>query len=373
MNFPTTYGEVITFTKYKVSNDKMSYCFSSSTSIKNLTMKYLQKYIFFIFLTVFSTDLSAQDAVFSQFYAAPFQINPALTGLSSAPRFGAHYRNQWGFFNQAYVTYATTYDQFFSDLNSGFGVAVQADNQGQGLLKTNNLLGLYSYQLNFNDQFMARFGVEAGILNKALGWDKLIFTDQIDPNQGAINEGREPTPAHLSQTKLDLGAGMVLFTELFHVGMAVKHANAPDIRFTRIESELTTGTPLRLTLHGGADITLESGSRNRAGSFVSPNIIYTRQGNSAQLNVGAYLSADLIWAGAWYRHAKGNSDAAIISMGVSKDAVKIGYSYDFTISGLAGRTGGSHELSLVLNFDKLDNNIRRKGANNMNDCFKMFR
>jgi type IX secretion system PorP/SprF family membrane protein len=336
-------------------------------------MKLLQKYIFFIFLTVFSTTLSAQDPVFSQFYAAPFQINPALTGLGTAPRFGTHYRNQWGFFNQAYVTYAATYDQFFSDMNSGFGVSVQADNQGQGLIKTNNLMGLYSYQLNFNDVFKARIGVEGGILNKALGWDKLIFTDQIDPNQGVVNEGREVRPESLSQTKLDLGMGIVLFTELFHVGMAVKHINAPDIRFTHLPNELTSGTPLRFTVHGGADIVLESGSRNHAGSFISPNIIYTRQGNVSQLNIGAYLNADLIWAGAWYRHSGRNSDAAIISMGVSKDAVKIGYSYDFTISGLAGRTGGSHELSFILNLDKLDNNIRKKGASNMNDCFKMFR
>jgi hypothetical protein len=60
-------------------------------------------------------------------------------------------------------------------------------------------------------------------------------------------------------------------------------------------------------------------------------------------------------------------------MGISKDAVKIGYSYDFTISALAGRTGGSHELSFILNLDKLDNNRRRNDARDMNDCFKLFR
>ncbi len=336
-------------------------------------MKRLQKYIFFLFLTVFGASLSAQDAAFSQFYAAPFQFNAALTGLSPAARFGTHYRNQWAFFNQAYTTYAATYDQFFPDLNSGFGVNIQVDNQGQGLFLTNNLMGTYSYQVALNESFKARLGVEAGVINKALGWNKLIFTDQLDPNQGAINTTQEVQPDMLSQTKLDLGAGIVLFTELFHAGMSAKHINAPDVRFTNVETKLTTGTPLRLTLHAGAEIPLTEGSRTQAGSFFSPNVIYTRQGNASQINIGGYLSAELIWAGAWYRHAGVNKDAAIISMGISKDAVKIGYSYDFTISALAGRTGGSHELSFILNLDKLDNNRRRNDARDMNDCFKLFR
>ncbi len=86
------------------------------------------------------------------------------------------------------------------------------------------------------------------------------------------------------ETKLDLGAGIVLFTELFHAGMSAKHINAPDVRFTNVETKLTTGTPLRLTLHAGAEIPLTEGSRTQAGSFFSPNVIYTRQGNASQIN-----------------------------------------------------------------------------------------
>ena len=85
------------------------------------------------------------------------------------------------------------------------------------------------------------------------------------------------------------------------------------------------------------------------------------------MNVGAHLDFGLIYTGAWFRHTFGNADAAILLLGVKKDWIKIGYSYDITVSKLASyNTGGSHELSLILNFDEPE-------ETNYNDCFNIFR
>ena len=73
--------------------------------------------------------LLAQDPIFSQFYSAPLQINPAFAGLSENPRLGLIYRNQWPFVDQSfktYVTYNLAYDQYFSKLKSGFGLELTA-------------------------------------------------------------------------------------------------------------------------------------------------------------------------------------------------------------------------------------------------------
>ncbi|MBK7428476.1 MAG: PorP/SprF family type IX secretion system membrane protein [Saprospiraceae bacterium] len=88
-----------------------------------------------------------QDPVFSQFYSAPLQINPAFTGNSHGGMMAINYRNQWPSINQAYVTYALSYDQYVPSLNSGFGVFALADDAGRGLLRTYNLTGLYSYRV----------------------------------------------------------------------------------------------------------------------------------------------------------------------------------------------------------------------------------
>lgn len=52
-------------------------------------------------------------------------------------------------------------------------------------------------------------------------------------------------------------------------------------------------------------------------------------------------------AGLWYR----NSDAVIAVVGIQNNNFKFGYSYDVTISKLAGNTAGSHEISLQIQFE----------------------
>ncbi len=41
------------------------------------------------------SDIKAQDAEFTQFYAAPLNLNPALTGAGKCHRITTNYRNQW--------------------------------------------------------------------------------------------------------------------------------------------------------------------------------------------------------------------------------------------------------------------------------------
>ena len=132
------------------------------------------------------------------------------------------------------------------------------------------------------------------------------------------------------------------------------------------------GLPLKVSLHGGAQFIVKEGNNRNPASFISPNILFLKQGDQGQLNVGAYYSLGLVFAGDWYRHAFGNGDAAIAMVGVSYDIVKIGYSYDFTVSSLSP-TGGSHEISFVLNLDNSETLSKRRRANRYNDCFKIFR
>jgi len=82
----------------------------------------------FVFLScLYSTFLNAQDPVFSQFYLSPLQLNPGLSGLTEDPRFSANYRNQYPGFNNAYRTYALSYDQFFPSIKGGLGFWLLSD------------------------------------------------------------------------------------------------------------------------------------------------------------------------------------------------------------------------------------------------------
>ena len=79
----------------------------------------------FLFLSIISflfiNEVKGQDPIFSQFYAAPLQLNPAFAGNTYAPFIAVNYRNQWSGFNnfQTYNTYAASFSQFVEGLNSG--------------------------------------------------------------------------------------------------------------------------------------------------------------------------------------------------------------------------------------------------------------
>lgn len=316
----------------------------------------------------------AQDPIFSQFYAAPLQLNPAFAGNTYAPRININYRNQWPDLNNAYITYAASFDQFLENLNSGFGLMILSDDAGQGLLKTNKISGFYSYRLQVDRDFFIKFGVEGSLIQTRFDWDQYLFGDAIDPTFGSVSPGGLPYPTEeirpesLSKAYFDISSGLLLYNPFFYAGVSVKHMNTPDEAILGVNSNLNTGLPMRLTAHGGMEITLREGNKRRLPAFVSPNIMFIKQGDFGQLNVGAYGSLGFAFVGAWYRYTFTNADAAIVLAGVQQGIFKIAYSYDVTISGLSGKTGGSHEISLVINFD-----LNRPRRIDYNDCFRMFR
>ena len=86
----------------------------------------------------------AQDPNFSQFFASPLTLNPALTGkFDGSFRLAGNYRNQWPSINNAFVTKTGSAD--FHLLNNnlpeidrwGFGVLFMNDQNGNGALRTN--------------------------------------------------------------------------------------------------------------------------------------------------------------------------------------------------------------------------------------------
>lgn len=348
----------------------------------------IRQILFFFVLIIGTVQLQAQDPIFSQFYAAPLMLNPAFTGTTYAPRIAVNYRSQYLGFDDltgstAYATYAASYEQFIEDFNSGFGFMLKSDDAGGGLYKTTKFGGNYSYRVQVNREFQLKLGVEAGFRQFNIDWDRLIFPDQLDPLTGAVDPAGNPNPTNeirpenLNKTYFDIGAGLLAYTPNFYGGISLKHLTRPDESLLGINGGLNEGLAMRISVHSGAQFIIQEGTRLKKGSFISPNLLYIKQGDQGQINGGAYVSAGLIFAGAWYRHTFGNTDAAIVLVGFKKDILKIGYSYDITLSQLqtqtSAGTGGTHEISLVLNFDQSKEFRRRRFAERYHDCFQIFR
>lgn len=341
-----------------------------------LTMKPFRLLVLIVTVFSFTSILCAQDPIFSQFYAAPLQLNPAFAGTTLAPRISLNYRNQWPAFDNAYTTMAASYEQLFEPLNSSVGLMLQSDNAGNGIYKSTNVLAAFGYRLKMNDNFFVKFGVEGGINQAILDWNKLIFLDQLDIEEGVAFPTEEERPLNLNRTYFDVGAGILAYSQNFYGGLSAKHINRPDETFREGQLNIDGALPIRLTFHAGGQFIIREGNKRRATSFVSPNLMWIQQGDFGQLNAGAYLGFGSLFGGLWYRHAQENGDAAIFLVGFQYDVFKIGYSYDFTTSSLAsisGGTGGASEIAVTFNFENSAEFKRKRRANRYNDCFRMFR
>lgn len=283
----------------------------------------------------------AQDPAFTQFYANPLYLNPALAGSHGCPRFALNYRNEWPQLSGNYVTYSASYDQYFKNISGGFGVLATHDQQGQGTINTSMLGLIYSYHLNLGRKWKLLFGARASWYQKFLDWEKLTFGDMIDPRRGFIYSTGD-VPRGGSRGFFDASSGIVVFNKHFFGGFAAHHLNTPNESMIIGDSPL----PMRFTGHMGAEIVLGSKSKYSNTTSIMPNVIYQYQNGFQELNIGTYIKYGAFNVGAWYR----NKDAFILTIGVNTGKFKFGYSYDVTVSKLNnGVSGGSHELSLGLN------------------------
>ena len=75
---------------------------------------------------------SLPDPHFSQFYANPLYLNPAMAGANICPRVIFNYRNQWPALSQTFVTYNASFDMYIDKLHGGIGLDFIADRAGDG-------------------------------------------------------------------------------------------------------------------------------------------------------------------------------------------------------------------------------------------------
>lgn len=302
----------------------------------------MKKLLLSLVLSFNCLTILAQDPTFTQFYANPVYLNPALAGSSGCPRVALNYRNQWPQLTGNYVTYAASYDSYFKNISGGVGLVALHDMQGPGAIQTSMLGASYSYYLKVNRKFRLMFGTQAAYYQKFLDWSQLTFGDMIDPRRGFIYQTGDVPRGNGRRGFFDVSAGMVGFSKNFYFGLAAHHLNRPDESLILGQSRL----PIKVTGHVGANIKIGQRGRYSSTTSLSPNIIYQYQNGFQQLNIGAYLKYESFTIGAWYR----NRDAFILTVGITTDKYRIGYSYDLTVSQLGnGVSGGSHEVSLGIN------------------------
>ena len=318
----------------------------------------------------------AQDAQFSQFYAAPLIINPALTGNTIQDRFSLNYRNQWPAISNSkpFTTYACSYEHNFDDYNSSLGALVYHDRAGLAGLRTTNVLFSYAYRVRVTRRFSFKPSLQLGLANRSIDFGELVFNDQLQT--GAATSSAALEYESRSKYSMDVNTGVIGFSENYWFGISFHHINSPDVSIVGNGARLQP----KFAAQGGWNIPLEKDIKHRIVSQVMIAANYKHQSTRDQLDIGAYYNKLPIYLGLWFRGiplkkvdiAITNNDAVILVLGYKKNGFSIGYSYDITVSKLtSASSGGAHELSAAVEIVSRKNlNKRRRRSRFMIPCPK---
>ncbi|MCF8297869.1 MAG: PorP/SprF family type IX secretion system membrane protein [Saprospiraceae bacterium] len=346
-----------------------------------------------IFAIIFIKPSPGQDANFSQFYNNPIYYNPAFAGISSGMKIRTQYRKLWPRINSNFSACNLTLDVEEINVSGGLGMIASSGREGQGLIQNTQIGGIYSYRiLVIPREFIIQVGFEASCIEKHIDYSSFIFSDQLDPVFGNINETSFQSGGNDKVVYPDFTTGAVARFNLGKrrkgkprmtntVGAAFHHITQPNESLLGLNSKL----PMKTVVHANSVIPLRY-SNNKEILF-APAMIYEHQADMETFTAGLNVVKNPIFMGLWMRNrnymlSNINYDALVVMLGIntplsSGSVLRVGYSYDITVSKLRASTAGSHEItvSLELNSFKLFNSsvpsLRQRGKQN-NKCFNKF-
>ncbi len=321
----------------------------------------------YILPLIISVRAYAQDPQFSQFYANPMYVNPAFAGSSNVGRLVLNTRNQWPSVSGSFTTVNASYDEHFAAINGGLGIQAHYDEQGTGVLKTVGLNVAYSYQIPVSRKFTLRLALQGGFMQKSVDFGKFLWRSQLGINGFNGNPG-EPMIGEGKTNITNFAAGVLGYSKNFYFGFSTHNMFEPDQSFGLYNSATTVTVPIyrRYTGHVGFVYPLNYTKNKNKASYLYPNIIYIQQGFGSkpfwQLNVGGYVSKGALVGGLYLRQTAANTDALIAIIGIRTEKVKIGFSYDGTVSTLGAGAPNSYEVSLAFELRK---KVRRRNPRPM--------
>ena len=300
---------------------------------------------------------SAQDFQFSQFYAAPLYLNPALTGISQETRMGSVYRRQWPGLDYQFTAVTAYVDHYSFDYKSGMGLSTSSFSEEFLKLNTTDISGYYAYNLQFSERVNFQLGTQISYIQKRGTLENLLFGDQIDVfNQAIFPSSADAVGGLEPFSYFSVGLGGVLTWDKLWVGFSGHHLNRPNIAFY-VRDGQSQHWP-KYSIQAGYTIPLEEPEfwEEGSGKFIHLMTNYKRQGPFQFIDAGLQVLLNQLVVGGGFRSLPIQSDlpkreSVIGLFGLNlSSGLAFGYSYDYPISDVGSQTLGSHELSLRYQF-----------------------
>lgn len=295
-------------------------------------------------LVFVANTLQAQDIHFSQYYASPLTLNPALTG-----KFNGNFRVTGIYRDQYFNLYSTPMfrtpsgsidlNLFKEKLNRhsfGLGVCFVNDQQNDKLFNDLRFYVSTGFTFGFNNPGNSQlsFGVQ-GVYNQ----------QTIDPSRRFVFPDGIIETLNQSSRNFDFNAGVFFNTEIgsntiFYVGGSMFNILRPNIKFTNNAGNVADAKlPYRFVGHTGAEITIGQAER----WVLIPGLLFQYQAATMEENFGItagyHLNDDknnrtTLFLGCWNRWNRLNFESIIPKLGIEFNRVRISGAYDINLGGI---------------------------------------
>ncbi len=332
--------------------------------------------IIFMLSGVFSFQANAQDANFSQYYAAPLYLNPALAGFDARTSIGLNYRSQ-----QKTAPFPNELNQFSfikpimgkgETINHKGGIGVSAFREIAGQNANFSVVGAsltaaYNLYLDAEGKQKLTIGLQGSYIMKKIDFSNLTWGSQYDPFLGFDQSITPEAIGNLNDNTafMAINVGFMWYIALgdaadsyrsnAYLGVAVNNLNKPD---ESLIDGKAVPVPQLYKLNAGIDLGVSEKLT------ISPNAVVKYQDEILQFNAGTYLYYDLkspdleedtesstsLILGAWYRYG----DSFVFAAGISKGNITFGASYDLRTTTLRHPAIGlgTYELSINYRFKR---------------------
>ena len=309
-----------------------------------------------VLLLMMCFKVNAQDIHFSQFYAIPMNLNPALTGLIEDKISLGHRQQGNGGLSEKFLTSYVGFEKSVSLKNKdifGYGVLVIGDKTAKSGIHSYNLSasGSYSKQLN---NFIISSGVQFSYTQKRLSG---TFTlpddpDQVYTAQQALNGVYSPI------NQLNINAGILASLKLndinsLYFGISSYYINQHKESFSNLKD---LNLKPKTSFHAG----LRLYTSDEQKFAIIPNIRTMIMNKATNILFGTNMeyyyssnNSNFISLGGWYRY----NNSYCISLGMGINQWNLGLSYDnfykTSLNGIASMKAMEIHLQYRLSSSKI--------------------
>jgi type IX secretion system PorP/SprF family membrane protein len=295
---------------------------------------------------------------YSQYLRNQFMVNPGAAGVYEFLDLTLSGRWQWlGFDNSPKTTYLSVTKALNKRVKTPYNPAIRTSTGmyknpeiktgkfkhaigGQliadqyGAFRNLGISGTYAIHIPLTKTFNLSLGTKLGFSNRSFLQDRAqVLNSAIDASYQTFTANSK------GQFIMDLGSGLYLYSKKLFVGVSADQLTRDFVKFGSGSAYFEPRTTLYLT--GGYKFNVNE-------NLTLTPAVLTKYVRSAPWSVETTLMLEYqewMWGGLSYRH----TDAIVVMVGMNiNQKIKLGYSYDYSLSQFNKVSSGGHELVLGL-------------------------